>query len=401
MEAFRQEGDYWAVSYAGTTVRIANTKGMGYLARLLADPGREFHALDLVTAQATGVPAGAVDPDAGLATTRNGTTGPMLDAAAKAAYRRRMAELREELEEAERFGDPERAARAHTALQTLADHVTAAVGLGGRDRRAADTAERARVSVTKAVRAAIRRIVNHHPALGSHLQRSVRTGIYCCYEPDPYNLPSWEAGSAVAPAASRRPGPPVSTSATTLVGREVELAHLSTLLKTALSGRGALVVLVGDAGIGKTRLAAEILSQAADQRARTALGRCPEAEDSLALLPFGQILETLATSMSDAELGVAAGYEASQLVKMLPVLRRRLPKTPEAHPLPPAAERQALLDGIITFLDRAAGDQGLVLLFDDLQWADETTLACLERLADRPRCMRWCPTASGWSSGTD
>jgi len=383
VEAFRREGDYWALGYAGTTVRLADTKGMRYLARLLADPGREFHALDLVTAPAPAAPAAAGNPDAGLATTREGSAGPMLDAAAKAAYRRHMAELREELEEAERFGDPERAARARADLQMLADHVTAAVGLGGRDRRTADAAERARVSVTKAVKTAIRRIGNHHPALGSHLRRSVRTGIYCCYEPDPHSPPWWEAGSARASVPSRRPGPLVGTSATTLIGRAVELTYLVRLLKDALSGRGALVVLAGDAGIGKTRLAAEIVRHAADQRARTALGRCAEAENSLALLPFGQILETVTASMSDGELRAAVGDEAVHLAKVLPLLRRRLSGIPEGHPLPPAAERQALLAGITTFLRRAAGDQGLVLLLDDLQWADETTLACLEYLAEQ------------------
>lgn len=380
---FRREGDYWAVVYAGETVRIADTKGMGYLARLLAAPGRELHALDLVTAQTAGAAAGVVDRDAELATTRGGSTGPVLDAMAKAAYRRRMVELREELDEAERFSDPERAARARADLQTLAEHVAAAVGLGGRDRPAADAAERARVSVTKAVKVAIRRIAQHHPALGSHLEHSVRTGTYCAYEPDPRNPPSWELGMTAVGPVGLPPGPPAGTSSTALVGREVELAHLATLLKAALAGRGALVVLAGDAGIGKTRLAVEIIDRAAAQGARTALGRCPEAEDSLALLPFAQVLETLVASMNDAELGEAAGDEASQLAKLLPLLRRRLPDVAEARPLPPASERQALLNGVTTFLFRAAGEAGLVLVFDDLQWADEATLACLEHLAER------------------
>ncbi len=374
MDVFRREGDYWAVVYAGTTVRIADMKGMGYLGRLLADPSREFHVLDLVTAQS----ADAV----GLTAGRGGDAGATLDAQAKASYRRRMVELREELDEAERFGDPERASRARADLQTLADHVAAAVGLGGRDRTAASAAERARVSVTKAVKGAMRRIAEHHPALGAHLEHSVRTGTYCSYEPDPRNPPSWETGPATAPP-SPAPGPPIGTSSTTLIGREAELANLSTLLKAVHAGRGALVVLAGDAGVGKTRLAAEILSQAAAQGARTALGRCPEAEDSLSLLPFTQVLETLATPMSDAELAAAAGEEAAQLAKVLPLLHRRMPGVGEPRALPPEAERQALLDAITTFLVRAAGDRGLVLVFDDLQWADEATLACLEYLAQR------------------
>lgn len=381
MDVFRREGDYWAVVYEGVTARIADTKGMQYLAGLLADPGREFHTLDLVTVQRARGPAD-VDPDAGLTTRRGGGTGAVLDAQAKAAYRRRMQELREDLDEAEAFGDPERAARARAELEALADHVAAAVGLGGRDRSAADAAERARSSVTKAIRVAIRRIATHHPALGSHLDRSVRTGIYCSYAPDPSKAPAWDMGSA-RPAPALLPGPSLGTSSTGLVGRGAELRQLSMLLKAALSGRGALVVLAGDPGVGKTRLAAEILGRAASQGAYTALGRCPEAEDSLGLLPFTQILETLAGAMTDPELSAAAGAEAPRLAKVLPGLGRRLPGLSEAQSLPPAAERQVLLDGITTFLVRAAGERGVVLVVDDLQWADEATLACLEHLAQR------------------
>ena len=380
---FRQEGDYWVVVYSGATARVLDTKGMRYLARLLAEPGREFHALDLVAAPGGRGAVVVLDPEAGVTTGRGGSVGPMLDEAAKAAYRRRMVELREDLDEAEGFGDSERASRARFELQMLAEQVAAAVGLGGRDRPVADAAERARVSVTKALRVAIRRIGGHHPALGSHLDHDVRTGSYCSYQPDPGSSPSWEVGPRVAPAASRLPGPPVGTSSTELVGREVELAHLWPLLKAALSGRGGLMVLAGDAGIGKTRLAAEIADRAAAHEARTALGRCPEAQDSLSLLPFVQVVETLAASMSDSELVDAAGDDAPLLAKVFPLLRRRLPDTPEACSLPPAAERQALLDGMTRFLVRAAADRGLVLILDDLQWADEGTLACLEHVAER------------------
>lgn len=115
----------------------------------------------------------------------------ILDPQAKAAYRRRLTELASELEEAERWGDQERVARAKLEIDALTEQLAQAVGLGGRDRRAATDAERARVSVTKAVKAAIRRIAAHDAELGDHLARSVRTGAFVAYAPDPAVSISW------------------------------------------------------------------------------------------------------------------------------------------------------------------------------------------------------------------
>ena len=110
--------------------------------------------------------------------------GPLLDAQAKAAYRARLGDLREELEQAERWHDTERAAQARHELDALGDALAAAVGRGGRDRHAAAGGERARMSVSKAIRTAVRRIGEHDPALGEHLAKAVRTGTLCSYAPD-------------------------------------------------------------------------------------------------------------------------------------------------------------------------------------------------------------------------
>src|SRR5262249_26943745 len=85
----RREGDYWTLVYAGLTSRVKDLKGLRYLVHLLGHPGHEFHVLDLIgkttsTAPAEGALRGAVS-----------ASGPLLDAAAKAAYRRRLGELRE------------------------------------------------------------------------------------------------------------------------------------------------------------------------------------------------------------------------------------------------------------------------------------------------------------------
>ena len=184
---FCREDDYWLVVFDGYTVRLRDLKGMHYLARLLADPGREFHVLDLVaaeTGQAGSVPRSAF-----------GDAGEMLDARAKDAYRRRLAEIDEDIELANAAGDRERAAQADIERDFLIRELTGAFGLGGRDRKAASASERARAGVTRAVRQAMSRIAEHHPPLGEHLDRAIHTGTYCAYQPDPRAAADWKLGS--------------------------------------------------------------------------------------------------------------------------------------------------------------------------------------------------------------
>jgi hypothetical protein len=188
---FRREGDYWSVSFEGHTIRVRDLKGMRYLARLLADPGREYHVLDLVAAE-TGSDAQADSSHAaGLPRAALGDAGESLDAQAKDAYRRRLAEIDDDLEQARAIGDAERAAQADAERDFLVQELARAFGLGGRDRRAASASERARAAVTRAVRQAITRIAEHHPQLGQHLSRTIRTGTYCAYAPDPRAPADW------------------------------------------------------------------------------------------------------------------------------------------------------------------------------------------------------------------
>ena len=184
---FRREGDYWTVVFDGRTVRVRDLQGMRYLARLLAAPGREHHVLDLV-ASGRGRPA---DSRADPPRSSPGDAGELLDARAKEAYRRRLAEIDEDIEEARTSGDDERAAQADTEREFLVRELARAFGVGGRERRAGSASERARAGVTRAIRQAIARIAEHHPQLGEHLGRTVRTGTYCAYLPDPRALAGW------------------------------------------------------------------------------------------------------------------------------------------------------------------------------------------------------------------
>jgi hypothetical protein len=170
------EGDVWAVTFDAQTVRVRDAKGMHLLASLLTHPGQEFHVLDLAGA------SGLVGGDDG---------GPVLDAAAKDAYRRRLQDLADDLDEARRHHDPGRVARAEDEIDAVTDQLAGAVGLGGRDRRAASQSERARVAATRNLRAVIRRVADVHPSLGRHLEMTIRTGTYCSYQPDPRVPVEW------------------------------------------------------------------------------------------------------------------------------------------------------------------------------------------------------------------
>ncbi len=180
---FRREGDYWSVVFEGGTARLRDSKGLQYLARLLADPGRELHVLDLVAAGRPGRDT-ARDP-AGISMVRDaGDAGELLDRRAKEAYRRRLAEIDEDIEAARVTMDVVRAEQADAERDCLVRELARAVGLGGRDRRAGSASERARSAVTRAIRQGLARIRAHNASLGEHLDRTVRTGTYCAYLPD-------------------------------------------------------------------------------------------------------------------------------------------------------------------------------------------------------------------------
>src|SRR5262249_36640525 len=138
----RREGDYWTLLYAGVTGRLKDMKGLHYLVRLLEHPGQELHVLDLLgqtTNAAFDEPEvrGALWGAAGL---------PLLDATAKASYRRRLAELREDLAEAERHHDAGRADQSREQIEALTEQLAAAIGLGGRDRSTGSAARAARTT---------------------------------------------------------------------------------------------------------------------------------------------------------------------------------------------------------------------------------------------------------------
>ena len=193
VNVFRREGDYWSVTFEGHTALVRDLKGMRYLARLLADPGREYNVLDLVAAEAGSGAQVDSSQAASLPRSALGDAGEILDARAKDAYRRRLAEIDDDIDQAHAIGDAERAAQADAERDFLVRELAHAFGLGRRNRRAASASERARAAVTRAIRKAMARIGEHHPQLGEHLSRTIRTGTYCAYLPDPRAPAGWRS----------------------------------------------------------------------------------------------------------------------------------------------------------------------------------------------------------------
>jgi hypothetical protein len=171
-----REGKWWTAVCDGARVRMQDSKGLSYLADLIAHPGCERHALDLVD-RVEGLDAGGLDRRA------LGDAGELLDSKARTAYRHRIEALRSEADEAIEAGMLERAEAIQDELDQLVAQLAAAFGLGGRGRRAASAAEKARLNVTRAIRAAISRLAQALPEAGVALDSHVRTGLYCTYAP--------------------------------------------------------------------------------------------------------------------------------------------------------------------------------------------------------------------------
>ncbi len=189
---FRCDGDTRMIEFAGTTAMMRDLKGFRYIARLLADPGREFHVLDLVAVEGGALPTvGTVAREDGLAAGSGDSGLPVLDEQAREAYRRRLADVDDDIEDAVLKNDIGRAELGARDREYLIAELSSAAGLGFRSRTVGGTSERARTSVTRSLRYSLDRLSKHHPALAVHLGQSVHTGTYCVYTPDPTAPLTW------------------------------------------------------------------------------------------------------------------------------------------------------------------------------------------------------------------
>jgi hypothetical protein len=162
---FQRDGAVWHITYGGTTIRMPDAKGLRDIATLLARPQEPVRATQLAGQVA---PAGA---------------DPVIDDRARAAYKARLTELDQDIDDATVSNDLERAARAAAERDALIGELTHALGLGGRSRRLGDDTERARKAVTARIGHTIDRLQRYHPDLAAHLRAAIRTGTTCTYQP--------------------------------------------------------------------------------------------------------------------------------------------------------------------------------------------------------------------------
>ena len=166
------------------------------------------------------------------------------------------------------------------------------------------------------------------------------------------------------------------------VGRQPELGTLQTALEHAVSGRGRLVMLVGEPGIGKTRTAQELANRAAQRNVLALWARCNEESGAPPYWPWVQVIRSYIRHCDAEALGQDVGAAAADIAEIAPDLRERIP---DLQPPPrledPAQARFRLFDSITGFLKNAARRRPLMLLIDDLHWADTASLRLLAFLA--------------------
>jgi hypothetical protein len=191
---FSRHGDYWTIAYQGQVVRLKATRGLHCLAFLLRHPSREFHVGELLVGGILEVPdtTPAAEEDHFWQGAQRRHAAPILDVQAKAECKRRLEELRRELDEAERFNDESRSARAQQEMDSISEQIASTVGLGGRSRKTGSKAERARSTVTHRIKESIARIETVMPALARHLRARIKTGHFCSYNPHPDRPVAWK-----------------------------------------------------------------------------------------------------------------------------------------------------------------------------------------------------------------
>jgi predicted ATPase len=171
---------------------------------------------------------------------------------------------------------------------------------------------------------------------------------------------------------------------TPFVGRETERDAIHASIDRALSGHGSLVMLGGGPGVGKSRLAMEIVKYAKRVGFRCGVGHCYEREEPFPYLPFVEIVESgLAHTASLDAYRRWLGDNGTELAQLAPSLRRVFPDIPQPLELPPAHKRRFLFQGLSEVMARAARTRSYVYILEDLHWADESTLALLIHLTNR------------------
>lgn len=168
-----------------------------------------------------------------------------------------------------------------------------------------------------------------------------------------------------------------------LVGRAREMELLDQALRAAQNGAGRCVLLAGEAGIGKSRLAAEIRARAADDGWLILQGHCAEQDASFPYGPWIDTLRAFLAGKSRAETAELLGSLSAELVKLLPELSLLIPSIRPTPPLEPAAEKHRLFESLARLCLSLCAARPLLVILEDLHWSDEPSLDLLQYLMRR------------------
>ena len=172
------------------------------------------------------------------------------------------------------------------------------------------------------------------------------------------------------------------------VGRHDELAFLRAKLDDALDGRGGVVLVGGEPGVGKTTLVRQFIRDAQARGALALFGRCYEIEGALPYSPFVEMLEQGMAVMPPEMVREDMGEDAAEVARMVPEIRRRFPDIPAPLDLPPEQQRRYFFNAVAAFIGRSAARFPLVLVMDDVHWADVPSLLLIEHMAELVPGMR-------------
>jgi len=198
-----------------------------------------------------------------------------------------------------------------------------------------------------------------------------------------------DTSSTTAPVAAESDVNPLDRLATGIfVGREKEMDELRAGLEDSLSGRGRLMMLVGEPGIGKTRTSEEFATYARLRNVQVLWGRCYEGEGAPAYWPWVQIIRSYVHDKEPKELMSEMGPGAADIAQVVSEVKERLPGLPAPPQLEPEQARFRLFDSITTFLKNASKGAPLMVVLDDMHWADKPSLLLLQFLAKELRGSR-------------
>ena len=198
------------------------------------------------------------------------------------------------------------------------------------------------------------------------------------------------AAAAIGDTAPRDEPPPQDLLATyEFVGMQREMRDLRAALEDSLSGRGRLIMLTGDTGIGKTRVAQELATYAGLRGAQVLWGRCYREQGTPPYWPWIQAIRSYVQGRDEEQLRSELGAGAADIAELVTEVRERLPELTSPPPLASADQaRFRLFDSISNFLKAASRQQPLVVILDDLHWADQPTLSLLQFVARELRGTR-------------